>query len=206
MAKTMLVVESPTKAKKIGGFLGSDFKVVATKGHFEDLPSNRLSVNPKKDFEITYAITDKESAARLRKEAEGCDCVVLAADPDREGEAICYSVQRLLGEDIASERISFQEITQKAVLSMLEFIGFGKPEFLKAGITNDHHHIIVHVRDNPVIEHGARMFGAKSMACKWFMGVYAAHGEMELGVKNVKLRENKCVRLGAPYCEWETKS
>jgi hypothetical protein len=68
-----------------------------------------------------------------------------------------------------------------------------------------HHHIIVHVRDNPVMEHGARMFGAKSVACKWFMGVYAAHGEMELGIKHIKLKENRCIRLGAPYCEWETK-
>ncbi len=76
---------------------------------------------------------------------------------------------------------------------------------LLAKVKGRHHHIIVHVRDNPVIEHGARMFGAKSMVCKWFMGVYAAHGEMELGVGHVRLKENKCIRLGAPYCEWETK-
>ena len=95
--------------------------------------------------------------------------------------------------------------TQKAVISLLEFIGFGQPEFVRSKIENGHHHIIVHVRDNPVIEHGARLFGRKSMVCKWFMGVYAAHGEMELGVKNVHLKETKCVRLGAPYCEWETK-
>ena len=96
-------------------------------------------------------------------------------------------------------------VTQKAVIAMLDFIGFGKLEFVRANVKDGHHHIIIHVTDNPVIEHGVRMFGDKSVACKWFMGVYAAHGEMELGLKHAKLKENRCIRLGAPYCEWETK-
>ncbi len=96
--------------------------------------------------------------------------------------------------------------TQKIVLALLDFIGFGKVEFIKADIKKDgHHHMIIHVRNNPVIEHGAKLYGKKSMICDWFMGVYAAHGEVELGVKNAKLVEVKCIRNGSPYCEWESK-
>ncbi len=96
--------------------------------------------------------------------------------------------------------------TQKAVIALLDFIGFGKVEFVKVNVKGDHHHIIIHVKDNPVMEHGAARFGARSVACRWFMGVYAAHGEAEWGLRHVKLKENKCIRLGAPYCEWETRS
>lgn len=132
---------------------------------------------------------------------------------EKLGEEFVYKLGYEAGKDAAGEMVKYMGlkprggwVTQKAVIAMLDFIGFGKPEFVKVKIRkNGHHHIIVHVRDNPVIEHGARMFGTKSMACKWFMGVYAAHGEMELGVKNVKLKENRCIRLGSPYCEWETK-
>jgi hypothetical protein len=97
-------------------------------------------------------------------------------------------------------------VTQKIVLALLDFIGFGEVEFIKADIKKDgHHHIIIHTRNNPVIEHGAKLYGKKSMICYWFMGVYGAHGEVELGVKNPKLVENKCIRHGSPYCEWESK-
>lgn len=93
-----------------------------------------------------------------------------------------------------------------AILAMLEFIGFGKPNFVKADVKPDGgHHVIFHVKDNPVIEHASRLFGAKSLVCNWFMGVYAAHGELELGLKHVKVHENKCVCKGARYCEWETR-
>ena len=137
----------------------------------------------------------------------------LQAIGEKLGEDFVYKLGYEAGRDAAKEMVKYMRlkpkggwVTQKAVVAMLDFIGFGKPEFIRAKVQKDgHHHIIVHVRDNPAIEHGARMFGARSMVCKWFMGVYAAHGEMELGIKNVRLKENKCVRLGAPYCEWETK-
>lgn len=132
---------------------------------------------------------------------------------DKLGEDFVYELGYQAGKDAAKEIVKYMGLrprggwaTQNAVISLLEFIGFGKPEFVHVKIKGRHHHIIVHVRDNPVIEHGARMFGARSAACKWFMGVYAAHGEMELGVRNVRLKENKCIRLGDPYCEWETKA
>jgi len=131
---------------------------------------------------------------------------------EKLGENFVYKLGYEAGKDAAKEMVKYMGlkpkggwITQKAIIAMLDFIGFGKVDFLKVKISKSHHHIIVHVRDNPVIEHSVRMFGAKSVACKWFMGVYAAHGEAELGVKHVKLKENKCIRLGAPYCEWETK-
>jgi hypothetical protein len=131
---------------------------------------------------------------------------------ERLGEEFLYKLGYLAGKDAAEEIVKYMGlkpragwITQKAVLSLLEFIGFGKPQFILTKVGKNSHHIVVHVRDNPVIEAGARMFGARSVACKWFMGVYAAHGEMELGVRHVRLRENKCIRLGNLYCEWETR-
>jgi hypothetical protein len=97
-------------------------------------------------------------------------------------------------------------VTQKAVIGLLEFLGYGRPEFVVARIGKDgHHHVVVHVRDNPVVEHAARMYGSRSKVCSWFMGIYAAHGEMELGLRNVRLKENRCVCRGAPCCEWETR-
>ncbi len=131
---------------------------------------------------------------------------------EKLGEQFVYDLGYQAGKDAAQEMVKYMGlrpkggwITQKAIISLLEFIGFGKPKFVRAQIKKGHHHIIVHVKDNPVIEHGAKIFGTKSVACKWFMGVYAAHGEMELGVSHVKLKENRCIRNGAPYCEWETK-
>ena len=80
------------------------------------------------------------------------------------------------------------------------------PEFVLAKIEKDgHHHVIFRVRDNPVVEHAVRMYGSRSKVCSWFMGIYAAHGEMELGLRNVRLKENRCVCRGSPHCEWETK-
>ena len=96
--------------------------------------------------------------------------------------------------------------TQRIVIALLDFIGFGKVDFVKAEIKKDgHHHMIIHIYDNPVIENGVKLYGKKSMICDWFMGVYAAHGELELGLKNTKLVENKCIKNGSPYCEWESK-
>jgi hypothetical protein len=96
--------------------------------------------------------------------------------------------------------------TQKAVLSLLEFLGYGKPEFVIAKMGKDgHHHVVFRVRDNPVVEQAARMYGRRSMVCSWFMGIYAAHGELELGLKHVRLKENRCLCRGAPCCEWESR-
>jgi len=131
---------------------------------------------------------------------------------EKLGEEFVYNLGYEAGRDAAKEMVKYMGLkpkggwtTQQAVIALLDFIGFGKLEFVIANIKGNHHHIVIHVKDNPVIEHGAMMFGAKSVACKWFMGVYAAHGEAEWGLEHVRLKENKCIRLGAPCCEWETK-
>ncbi len=98
-------------------------------------------------------------------------------------------------------------VAQNAVIALLDFIGWGKVEWLKKDVDTKtgHHHIIIKVYDHPVLEHGANLFGKKSMVCTFFRGCYAAHGECELGIKNPYLKENKCICKGSLYCEWETK-
>jgi predicted hydrocarbon binding protein len=132
---------------------------------------------------------------------------------EKNGEEFLHKLGYEGGKEGAKELIKYMGlkprsgwVTQKAVLSLLEFLGYGKPEFVHAKIERDgHHHVIFRVRDNPVIEHAAQMFGPRSKVCSWFMGIYAAHGEMELGLRNVRLKENKCLCHGATHCEWETK-
>jgi predicted hydrocarbon binding protein len=132
---------------------------------------------------------------------------------EEKGPDFLYRLGYEAGKDAAEEMTKFMGFTpktgwtaQKAVLALLEFIGFGRVKFVVSRIEKDgQHHFVFHVYDNPVIEHARNLFGEKSMVCNWFMGVYAAHGEMEMGIKKAKIRENKCVCRGAPYCEWETK-
>ncbi|MBI2005250.1 MAG: hypothetical protein HYS80_00620 [Candidatus Aenigmarchaeota archaeon] len=124
-----------------------------------------------------------------------------------------YKLGYEAGDDAAEEMLKGMGLlprggwlTQNAIIELLDFIGFGKPEFIVSKIEkNGKHHIILHIRENPVIEHAANLFGSKSIVCHWFMGVYTAHGEVELGMKNGRFKENKCLCKGAPYCEWETK-
>ena len=118
MAKYLVIVESPGKLKSIGKFLGKDYKVAASIGHIRDLPKSKLGVDLENDFEPQYiAIRGKGDVIKgLRKEAKSASKVFLATDPDREGEAISWHLAALLGIDTAEDcRISFNEITQKAV-------------------------------------------------------------------------------------------
>ncbi len=132
---------------------------------------------------------------------------------EKNGAEFLYKMGYDAGHSAAEEIIKYMHLkphggwaTQEAVISLLDFIGFGKTEFVVAKIKPDgHHHIVLHVKDNPVIEHARKLFGKKSMVCNWFMGVYAAHGEMELGVKHPKIIEKKCLCKGSPYCEWESR-
>lgn len=132
---------------------------------------------------------------------------------EKNGEEFLYKLGYEGAKEGAMELIKYMGlkpkggwVTQKAVLSLLEFLGYGRPKFLVAKVEKDgHHRVVFHVRDNPVVEQAARMYGAKSKVCSWFMGIYAAHGEMELGLRNTRMKENKCICRGARYCEWETK-
>lgn len=115
---TLVIVESPTKAATIKGFLGKGYKVTASKGHVRDLPKSKLGIDVKNGFAPQYInIRGKgELIASLRKEVKNADRVLLATDPDREGEAISWHLAAVLGIDPADAcRISFNEITKKSL-------------------------------------------------------------------------------------------
>ena len=119
MAKhSLVIVESPAKAKTIGKYLGKDFEVKACMGHLRDLPKSVLGVDLEHDFEPVYdPIKGKEDIiSDLKKSAKAADMVYLATDPDREGEAISWHLKQLLNlTDEKSRRVTFNEITKNVV-------------------------------------------------------------------------------------------
>ena len=118
MAESLVIVESPAKAKTIEKFLGSKYKVVASQGHIRDLPKSKLGVDVEHGFEPSYIALRgrKEILETIRKEAKKADKVYLATDPDREGEAISWHLAEVLKLDEKSKcRIEFNEITSAAV-------------------------------------------------------------------------------------------
>ena len=119
MAKTSLViVESPAKAKTIGKYLGPNYQVKACMGHLRDLPKSVLGVDIENDFEPNYRpIKGKEDIINdLKKSAKSSEYVYLATDPDREGEAISWHLQELLGlQEEKTRRVTFNEITKRVV-------------------------------------------------------------------------------------------
>ncbi|HXC06011.1 MAG TPA: type I DNA topoisomerase, partial [Bacteroidia bacterium] len=118
MAKNLVIVESPAKAKTIEGFLGEDFIVRSSFGHIRDLAKKGLAIDLEHNFTPTYEISpDKEKVvAELRKIAKSASAVWLATDEDREGEAISWHLAEALGLDIKStKRIVFHEITKPAI-------------------------------------------------------------------------------------------
>ena len=116
--KTLVIVESPSKAKTIGKYLGSSYTVTASVGHVRDLPKSKIGIDIENDFEPEYiAIRGKGDVIKeLRKEAKQAGKIYLATDPDREGEAISWHLAFLLGIDPSSPcRIVFNEITKDAI-------------------------------------------------------------------------------------------
>jgi len=115
--KSLVVVESPAKAKTILKYLGPKFIVMASLGHVKDLPKKDLGVNIERDFEPKYEViaTKKKVIAELRAAAKGADAIYLAADPDREGEAICQHLAEELTNGKPVHRILFNEITKQAI-------------------------------------------------------------------------------------------
>ncbi|MBX9673943.1 MAG: type I DNA topoisomerase [Candidatus Obscuribacterales bacterium] len=123
MTKSLVIVESPSKAKTISKILGKDFQVKASVGHVRDLPKNKLGVNVRKNFEPMYVIlADKEPIVEeLKQAASTADKVYLAPDPDREGEAIAWHLEQIL--DLPKKkvhRIEFNEITKDAVQAAIK--------------------------------------------------------------------------------------
>src|ERR1700752_876677 len=123
MAKNLVIVESPAKAKTINKYLGKDYLVKASIGHIKDLPKSGLGVDVENNFEPTYEVipdtrkrNNKKIVSELKKAAKVSDAIYLAADPDREGEAICQH----LAEEIVPKkapvpavyRVMFNEITK----------------------------------------------------------------------------------------------
>jgi DNA topoisomerase-1 len=123
MAKNLVIVESPAKAKTIEGYLGKDFKVSSSMGHIRDLPKGGGAIDVENNYEPTYEVSPdkKEIISKLKKMADDADMVYLASDEDREGEAISWHLKEVLDlTDAKSRRIVFTEITKKAILNALE--------------------------------------------------------------------------------------
>lgn len=123
MAKYLVIVESPAKAKTINKFLGANYTVVASNGHVRDLPKSQLGIDVEHDFEPKYiTIRGKgDILAMLRKEVKKADKVYLATDPDREGEAISWHLSQALKlEDKEIHRITFNEITKNAIKNSIK--------------------------------------------------------------------------------------
>jgi DNA topoisomerase-1 len=123
MANNLVIVESPAKANTISKFLGKDYKIVASVGHVRDLPKSQMGVDIENDFEPRYiTIRGKgDIISKLRKEAKNSKKILLATDPDREGEAISWHLAQLLDVDENAEcRITFNEITKNAVRNAIK--------------------------------------------------------------------------------------
>lgn len=130
MAKALVIVESPTKARTITKYLGRGYTVMASVGHVKDLPTSKLGVDVDHDFEPQY-VTIKGKAkvlAEIKKKAEEADKVFLAPDPDREGEAIAWHIAQEIGgkrkkKDSKVFRVLFNEITESAIKRALQSPG-----------------------------------------------------------------------------------
>jgi len=118
--KSLVIVESPAKAKTIEKYLGPDFRVMASIGHIRDLPSSGLCIDVENDFAITYEVTKKDVVKSLREALKGSKSLYLATDEDREGEAIAWHLQSELRPRVPVRRMVFNEITKKAITEALE--------------------------------------------------------------------------------------
>jgi DNA topoisomerase-1 len=123
MAKSLVVVESPAKAKTINKYLGRDYKVIASMGHIRDLPKSKLGVDVDNDFAEQYEsiVSRKKVIKELKDAARDATDIYVATDPDREGEAIGWHlIQELGGKKRKIHRLTFNEITKKAILDALK--------------------------------------------------------------------------------------
>ncbi|HNV86237.1 MAG TPA: DNA topoisomerase, partial [Candidatus Omnitrophota bacterium] len=132
--KSLVIVESPSKAKTINKFLGRDFYVEASMGHVRDLPRSKLGVNLESNFEPHYVIPtkSKKTVTKLKKMAKKMGSIFLAPDPDREGEAISWHLAAIFqSEEHPIKRVVFNEITRDAVRKAFE-----KPRDIDLNLVN----------------------------------------------------------------------
>src|SRR6266849_4557506 len=125
MAKNLVIVESPAKAKTIGKYLGKQYLVKASLGHVKDLPKKDLAVDVDNDFKPVYEVIEgkRKLIQELKQATKGAESVYLAADPDREGEAICFHLQEELEDRKKGPkfyRVMFNEITKSAIQKAFE--------------------------------------------------------------------------------------
>jgi DNA topoisomerase-1 len=122
MAKPLVIVESPAKARTIAGFLGSDYTVLASMGHVRDLPAKGLSVDTEHGFAVEYEVhaSKKSVISDLKKALKGADELYLATDEDREGEAISWHLLEVLQPTVPVKRMVFHEITRAAIERAVE--------------------------------------------------------------------------------------
>jgi len=124
--KSLIIVESPTKAKTLSAFLGKDFVVRSSFGHIRDLPQKTLGVDTNANYEMSFEISErgKKTLNDLKISAKSVDEIILASDPDREGEAIAWHIKELLdNKKIKFFRATFHEITKNAVSESLQNLG-----------------------------------------------------------------------------------
>src|SRR5947199_9052353 len=138
MAKALVIVESPAKAKTINKYLGKQYVVKASLGHIKDLPKRDLAVDVENGFRPNYVVIEgkKKLMQELRDAAKKVDSIYLAADPDREGEAICWHLQEELKPKKNAEgpkflRLMFNEITKASIQKSLE-----KPTLVNLNLVN----------------------------------------------------------------------
>lgn len=138
MAKNLLIVESPAKAKTINKYLGKDFQVLASYGHVRDLVPKEGAVDPDNDFAMSYALIDKNEkhVDAIAKAAKAAEHLYLATDPDREGEAISWHIAEILRErgllkDRSLQRVVFSEITPRAIKEAM-----GRPRQIAAPLVD----------------------------------------------------------------------
>lgn len=134
MAKHLVIVESPAKARKISEYLGKDYRVEASIGHIRDLPEKSMGVDIANNFAPEYEISPskKKRVQELKAMARTADTIILATDPDREGEAIAWHLAHIFGIDAASaERVTYHEITKKAITE-----AFSQPKHIDIDLVN----------------------------------------------------------------------
>ena len=121
MAKSLLVVESPTKMKTLSKFLGKDYVIRATYGHIKDLPKSKMGVDVDHGFKPQFAVVKGKAkiVAEIKKASKEADNIYIGSDPDREGEAIAFHVAEEIGK-APVKRVLFNEITKKAVLEAMK--------------------------------------------------------------------------------------
>lgn len=125
MSKSLVIVESPAKAKTINKYLGKDFIVKASIGHVKDLPKSKIGVDVGKGFQADYQIVRGKAkvVAEIKKAAKEADAIYLAPDPDREGEAIAWHIAEEIGDKKKIYRVLFNEITKSAIQEAMKHPG-----------------------------------------------------------------------------------